>query len=615
MWAGVGQPADGWSLKARKGFGVFRLIGSLKIAVVLLIAIAAVLAWGTIYEVRYGTAAVQQFVYTSWWFQGLLGFLALNLATAALQRWPWQRRHIPFVLAHIGIILILVGGIIGGRYGIDGQLIIPEGQSADTLVLPRNVLVVHAPGSDAHQIIPTSFEAQAWVHEPHTVFPVTLGDRSIRLTVDRYYPDATTAEEIVGGGSSSLLQSSEGAEQSTEENPAVQLRVEHVHQGSNGGHAGQDDTVWLLARDPQRWIAGWGASHLVFVEPQSDEQMALLLGRAESSEHPRGVLSIEIPSASMHEVPVPEIFGEPVAIGNTSYRVAFKEYFPDFVIGEQGPTSRSRHPNNPAVAFVLIGPEGEDPHLVFALHPDFQSMHGLQHTIPARVRYHHPASAELPPNAFAVVKLPSGDLAVVMTGASGERQVLEKLEVGARYEHPWTGDAVQVMAYHPRAVIERRIANRGNEVKAEMLHLVAREGEREASAWVPFRGTVELAVGSRPIVVEYRPAEWTLPFRVVLRDFRKIDYPGTQMAAGFESDIELIDPARSVTIARTISMNNPLKHRGFSLFQSSYAMGATETTILSVRNDPGTGLVYAGFLTVVAGIVSLFALRNRRAGK
>jgi len=580
---------------------MLRLIGSLKIAVVLLIAIAAVLAWGTIYEVRYGTAAVQQFVYTSWWFQGLLGFLALNLAVAALQRWPWQRRHAPFVLAHIGIILILIGGIIGGRYGIDGQLIIPEGQSADTLVLPRNVLVVHSPGSDAHQIIPTSFEAQAWVHEPHTVFPVTLGDRSIRLTVDRYYPDATTAEEIVGGGA--------------EENPAVQLRVEHVHQGGDGGHVRQDDTVWLLARDPQRWIAGWGAAHLAFVEPQSDEQLALLLGRAKPSEHPRGVLSIEIPGASMHEVPVPEIFGEPVAIGSSSYRIAFKEYFPDFVIGEQGPTNRSQHPNNPAIAFVLIGPEGEDPHLAFALHPDFPSMPGLQHTIPARVRYHHPASAALPPNAFAVVKLPSGDLTAVMTGASGERQVLERVEVGARYEHPWTGDTVRVMVYHPRAAVEQRIANRGDEVKAEMLHLVAREGEQEAGAWVPWRGTVELAIGPRPIVIEYRPAEWTLPFRVALHDFRKIDYPGTQMAAGFESDIELSDPARSVTIARTISMNNPLKHRGFSLFQSSYAMGETETTILSVRNDPGTGLVYTGFLIVVAGIVSLFALRNRRAGK
>ena len=104
---------------------LLRVLGSLQIAVPLLIAIAIVLAWGTIYETSFGTAAVQRFVYRAWWFQGLLGFLALNLAIAAWQRYPWKRRHLPFVLAHVGIILILLGGIIGGRWGIEGQLIIP----------------------------------------------------------------------------------------------------------------------------------------------------------------------------------------------------------------------------------------------------------------------------------------------------------------------------------------------------------------------------------------------------------------------------------------------------------------------------------------------------------
>jgi hypothetical protein len=80
-----------------------KLLGSLTIAVPLLVAIAVVLAWGTIYETRFGTAAVQRFIYRAWWFQGLLAFLAVNLALAALERYPWKRRHLPFVLAHLGI--------------------------------------------------------------------------------------------------------------------------------------------------------------------------------------------------------------------------------------------------------------------------------------------------------------------------------------------------------------------------------------------------------------------------------------------------------------------------------------------------------------------------------
>src|SRR3989338_8996173 len=110
-----------------------RLLGSLKVAVPLLVTIAAVLAWGTIYEAKFGTAAVQQFVYHAWWFQALLGFLAVNLTIAALKRYPWKRQHLQFVLAHLGIILILIGGILGGRFGVEGQMIIPEGEAARTL--------------------------------------------------------------------------------------------------------------------------------------------------------------------------------------------------------------------------------------------------------------------------------------------------------------------------------------------------------------------------------------------------------------------------------------------------------------------------------------------------
>ena len=163
-----------------------QFIGSITIAVPLLVAIALVLAWGTIYEARFGTAAVQRFIYHSWWFQTLLGFLAVNLALAALERYPWQRRHLPFVLAHIGIILVLVGGILGSRFGVEGQLIIPEGQAERTLQQPGNILTIHQPNPGLHHVIPTNFETQAWVHEPNLRVPVQLPGRSVQLTVDRY---------------------------------------------------------------------------------------------------------------------------------------------------------------------------------------------------------------------------------------------------------------------------------------------------------------------------------------------------------------------------------------------------------------------------------------------
>ncbi len=566
---------------------LLKWLGSLRIAVPLLIAIAAVLAWGTMYETRFGTAAVQRFIYRAWWFQALLAFLASNLALAAFERYPWKRPHLPFVLAHLGIILVLVGGIIGGRFGVEGQLFITEGQAEQVMQQPGNLLVIRQPNPGVSQAFPTRFETQAWVREPHTVFPVALDGRQVELVVDRYYPDAVTTEEISGDG--------------TEENPAVRLLLEH---------APQQDELWLFARDPERFGAGWGPGHALFLSPASLSELDRVLNPQDTGRHPRGSVTLHFaqPDRTI-EVPVPDELGRPIALAGTPYRVIFKDYFPDFVIAEQGPVSRSSVPNNPAVAFALAGPEGTDTHLLFALHPEIAAMHGWAHAIKVEATYTHPANEALPPNTIAIVLAPSGELAAVMTGAAGERQTIRPVTLGTRYTQPWSGDAFTVTAFHPRAAVISHISNRSDDVKAEMLHLVAREGGETAETWVSFRGTAPLALGKEPLEVTYRPEERALPFTVKLLDFRKIDYPGIDMAAGFESDVQLTDSQRGLILMRTIKMNEPLRHRGYSLFQSSYIPGAVETTILSVRNDPGTPLVYAGFLIVVGGMVALFMRR------
>jgi hypothetical protein len=585
-------------------FRAYQALGSLTIAVPLLIVIAAVLAWGTIYETRFGTAAVQRAVYTSWWFQLLLGFLALNLAVAALQRYPWQRRHLPFLTAHLAIILILLGGIIGGRFGIQGQLIIPEGQADDTLHLFQNILTVRQANPGIERAFPTRFETQAWVHEPHVTFPVAFDGRSVQLTVDRYYPHASAEEVVTGDGA--------------EDNPAIRVRLIHEE---------HEETVWLFARDPERFGVSWGETHLLFIEPKDAQAMERVVNPALSPRHPRGVVSLAFPALpGTREIPVPESFDcaqdavpsgagcaeeQEVEIPGTPYRITFKDYFPDFEMDERGLGSRSASPNNPAVAFTLSGPEGVDPYMLFAFHPEFSSVHGWQFRIPAQVRYTFEGTPSLPADSIALLQAPAGTLVAIFVDAAGARTVIEPLVLGTRYTHPSLGYQVEPVAHYPRAMITRQFTNEGNEVKAEALHLVAREGDERAEAWVRPRETAQLRLGKEPLLVEYGPARRELPVTVKLLDFRKIDYPGLQMAAGFESDVEVADPKRGLILMRRISMNNPLRYRGFSFYQSSYVPGSPEVTILSVRSDPGTPLVYAGFLTVIVGVVAMFILRAK----
>ncbi len=577
---------------------ILRLLGSITIAVPLLIAIAVVLAWGTMYEASFGTAAVQRFIYHSWWFQTLLGFLAVNLALAALERWPWHRPHLPFLLAHLGIICILLGGIVGGLVGIDGQMIIPEGKAEHTLQIPENVLVVHQPNPGLHQILPTDFETRAWLHEPHTVFPVVIDGRSIQLIVDQYFPDAVTEEEVADGGEQEQL--------------AVHVQLKN-HE--------QTDAFWLVAGDPERFGAGWGDAHILAMAPTSAEEFAQLTTAAVSGPS-RGLVSLALPGSSRpHDIPVPDQMNQPVAIAGTPYRVTFKEYFPDFVITEKGPATRSDQPNNPAVAFVLNGPEGTDAYLLFALHPDIASMHGWKHVIPAQARYQHLASSLLPPNAIAVLRAPNGQLVAVMTGQPGQRQLVNAVAVNTAYTHPWLGYEWTVDQVYRHARVTQRVSNRSNEIKAEMVHVTAREGSQTHAAWLGLRESEEFPIGKEPILVEYRPAQREVPYTIKLLDFRKITYPGMELAAGFESDVELTDQQRGLILMRTIKMNHPLAYRGFTFYQSSYIEGPTQTTVLSVRNDPGTPLVYAGFIIVILGVVAMFVGRQpvmtpkRRTGK
>lgn len=567
---------------------LIRLLGSLHMAVPLLVAIAVVLAWGTMYETRFGTAAVQRTVYQSWWFQAILGFLAVNLAVAAFERYPWKKTHTPFVLAHLGIIAILLGGIIGGRFGIEGQLMIPESESERQLQLPYNVLVVHHHASETTEVLRTDFETRAWVHEPKRTFAVPIKSDALQLTADRYYPDAQLTEEVLGDGA--------------EDNPAVQVRLSHEI---------DDDTVWLFAGDPERFGVGWREGHLLFLAPATRAQRDQLLGRTDDRAQPRGVVAVRLPNVpGNHDITVPGRLGQPIRIAGTPYTITFKEYFPDFELTPQGLASRSDEPNNPAIAFTLSGPEGTDAHLLFARHPNFAAVHGRAQVIPAQVTYAHAAVATLPPNTIALVQTEQG-LTAVLTDEALQRTVIESLEPGTRHTHPTLGYAFEVLAYHPKARLVQHMSNRSDDVRAEALHLVGRLGDRTAEAWVWLRQAVELQLGEERIAVEYRPAQRELPVTIKLSDFRKITYPGSPMAAGFESDVQLTDPQRGLVLMRTISMNHPLKYRGYSFFQSSFVEGPVETTILSVRNDPGTPLVYAGFLIVIAGVVVMFVIRSR----
>ena len=111
----------------------------------------------------------------------------------------------------------------------------------------------------------------------------------------------------------------------------------------------------------------------------------------------------------------------------------------------------------------------------------------------------------------------------------------------------------------------------------------------------------------RPASPESAPAaiEMVLPFRVTLLRFNNESYPGSRIAATYESSVRIDDPEQG-SFETLVSMNRPLHHRGYIFFQSSFVEGRPMISIFSVARAPGLPLVYLGTALIGAGILWMF---------
>jgi len=139
------------------------LLSSLKLTIPLLILLAALSVIGTLitqnaseaeYLRRYSKETYYIFkglglfnMYHSWWFIGVLILLAINLIACSWKRLPgvWQQvrkaksgyARLGTYLTHLGVIIILAGGLIGAVWGAKGYVEIVEGETVEGVLIRR----------------------------------------------------------------------------------------------------------------------------------------------------------------------------------------------------------------------------------------------------------------------------------------------------------------------------------------------------------------------------------------------------------------------------------------------------------------------------------------------
>jgi len=120
------------------------------------------------------------------------------------------------------------------------------------------------------------------------------------------------------------------------------------------------------------------------------------------------------------------------------------------------------------------------------------------------------------------------------------------------------------------------------------------------------------SVGNLNFRMSYGAMQMQLPFSIKLKDFQLDNYPGSNSAMSFASEITVIAPEE--TFDFRIFMNNILNYKGYKFFQSSYNITPEyEETHLSVNHDFwGSTITYIGYFLLYAGLMLIMFVKNTR---
>lgn len=115
----------------------YHFLGGVHFALLLIAITAAWTAWGTYVESKSGSHLLaMDSIYNSYFFLALLYGFFLNILISALRRWPYKIRHLPFLITHCGLLMILSGVIIKNIYGLQAIMPLTAGSQSDLLFLP-----------------------------------------------------------------------------------------------------------------------------------------------------------------------------------------------------------------------------------------------------------------------------------------------------------------------------------------------------------------------------------------------------------------------------------------------------------------------------------------------
>lgn len=577
---------------------VLFLLAAPKTAVVLLLALAGVLAWGTYVESRHGSAQARWFVYESAWLFGFLTLLGVHVLCAAASRWPWQPRYRGVVVTHLGLLVLLAGAIQSYWGGIEGRISLVENDTIDHLVLTHgDQLSAFWVGRPQEASFEFTFEGGPVDWPAGKCLDLGKVD-GVSARVLAYHPRAIATETWV-------------ADESRRGGPAVQFTA--------SGPTGMSVVDGWLVDQQFGDAVSVGPIRLQLQQAVSERMVEEFHKPPADDLGEQGQLTMYYADVA-ERVAVDCSVGQKIPLGTSGIEVEIMEYLPNAVPDRLGNfATKGQQPKNPMLELRVRLPDEDQPlrQIAFAKDPLLNLDGVYSRLCPVKFRYEH--AAVQPQHAIELLQTGSGKLLGRLCSA-GKRESPRELHAGDEFDLPGQF-RLRIARHIPHA--RRRVSYEAGSASsnhkdsdqsqpAALVEITA--GGKSEQIWLrredPTYGQSTLTMPGGVLALSYAASRVPLGFAMRLVEARGDARPGSADIEGNSSIIRLIDPHRHLDEQHVIAVNHPLTHSGFTIYQTDSGKAARgQVSDFLVTRDPGRILKYAGSFAICAGLAFMFVSR------
>ncbi|ALJ56837.1 Cytochrome c biogenesis protein Ccs1 [Candidatus Xiphinematobacter sp. Idaho Grape] len=561
------------------------LFGSLKLALVLLATLAAACAVATFTESNFSIKLAQATVYKAPWFTCWLALLCINLLAVTLTRWPWQRKHIGFVITHFGIVTLLVGALVGSTWGFEGNVTLRvDDAPTNQVTTSRNVVQVE--DSTDGRLYWMDFDAEMTPPSPRRLRRFAVPGTSLTIVANDLSTSLRSDPELLAASDAPpaiLLEFSSSM-------IAVPIRVP-----LSLGFSSQEFDFFRLAnilflpKLPKRISHVVSESHMIFSHHPPIKGISKENTGWEAMLNPDGsVLTLISPTNQPKTLKVSEHLGHSIQTDFATIRV--EAFWPDFRIHNGKPASASCLPKNPAVLLRISAPSKSSSYLpLLEIAPHSDNRHILCYQLSRGG------------TIYASGSLTSGD----------------------SFHTGWGDWKATLLDFLPSASLASRLTPSANPgITGFRAYLQSKDGLCGPSAWIGPGVVTTLLHRDGLVRITYGLSVRRLPFNIRLRNFVVPRYEGTDIPSDYISLLDFQDDRTGTRKQTTSKMNHPasfpdgwwrtLTGWNYKFSQAQWDPTDLRETTLQVLYDPGWLFKWSGSFAICVGIFTMFYFTHRQ---